>query len=120
MTTQLFNAAGITTLDNITKVRYSNDIVRHVKKFSKAGAERIDFVDLPQEMTKIDALKFMLTHPDFQSEDDQATIVETLEEKVKKATHVPIPRKKKLPTLDSIASRNRKDTTVTDILSVIN
>lgn len=88
---QLFNVAGITTTvaDNVTKVRFSDNSVRRIKQYTKDGSSRIDFVELPSKMTKIDAIKFLMTHADFQSPSDQATLAETLENKeieAKKAT----------------------------------
>ena len=122
MTAQTFNAIGITTLNDETKVRFSNDTIRHITRFNKAGAERIEFVDLPHEMTKIEALEHMLTCPEFQSEDDQATITDTLEEKVKKAAQVTA-RKSRVKaqslSLSAIAKRNRKITSATDILGAV-
>ena len=84
-TVQTFKVAGIATLRGETKVRFSDNIVRRIKQYTKAGSTRIDFIDLPSEMTKIDAIKFLQGHADFQSPGDQATLVETLEVKVKEA-----------------------------------
>ena len=93
--------------------------VRRVKQFSKGGAGRIDFIELPNPMTKIEALKYMLTCKEFSSEDDQATIQDVLEDKEREA------RKgsgtvKATVSLDAIKNRPRKDVTVADILETIN
>lgn len=82
---QTFKVAGIATLRGETKVRFSDNIVRRIKQYAKAGSTRIDFIELPSEMTKIDAIKFLQAHADFQSPGDQATLSETLEVKVKEA-----------------------------------
>jgi len=83
MSNQTFTVAGITTNNNNSKVRFTDDMVRRVKQFTKGGAQRVDLVDLPEPMTKINALKYLLTHPDFQSPGDQVTIGDTLSEKMK-------------------------------------
>lgn len=82
---QTFKVAGIATLRGETKVRFSDNIVRRIKQYAKAGSTRIDFIELPSEMSKIEAIKFLQVHADFQSPEDQATLSETLEVKVKEA-----------------------------------
>lgn len=119
MTTQTFTVVGITEHNGNAKVRFTDDMVRRVKQFSKGGATRIDFIELPSPMTKIEALKHMLTCPEFQSENDQATIEDTLEDKEREARKGTVKVKAK-PSLESIASRPRKDVTVEDILGAVN
>ena len=74
MSTKVFTVAGIIVQNGNTKVRFANDMVRRIKQFTKGGATRISFVDLPKEMNKIDALAHLKAHADFQSASDQATI----------------------------------------------
>lgn len=119
MTTQTFKVVGITEHNGNVKVRFTHDMVRRVKQFSKGGAERIDFVELPTEMNKIDALKYMLTCKEFSSEDDQATINDTLEDKIREFRKGEVKVKTK-PSLDAIKSRPRKDVSVDDILEAVN
>jgi hypothetical protein len=119
ITGNTFTVVGITDHGGNVKVRFTDDMVRRVKQFAKGGASRIDFVELPEPMTKIDALKYMLTCKEFSSEDDQATIQDTLEDKEREA------RKgsgtvKATVSLDAIKNRPRKDVTVADILETIN
>lgn len=85
-TSKTFKVAGITTHGDNTKVRFTDDMVRRIKQFSKGGATRVDFVELPNEMTKIEALKYLQTHADFQSPSDQATLADCLEDKQKEAS----------------------------------
>lgn len=80
---QLFKIAGITTHGDMTKVRFTDDLVRRIKQFSKGGATRIDLIELPTAMTKVDALKYLAAHADFQSPADQATISDSLSDRVK-------------------------------------
>jgi hypothetical protein len=119
ITGNTFTVVGITDHGGNVKVRFTDDMVRRVKQFAKGGASRIDFVELPEPMTKIEALKYMLTCKEFSSEDDQATIQDTLEDKEREA------RKgsgtvKATVSLDAIKNRPRKDVTVADILETIN
>ena len=121
MTTQTFTVVGITEHNGNVKVRFTDDMVRRVKQFSKGGATRIDFIDLPEPMTKIEALKYMLTCKEFSSEDDQATIQDTLEDKereTRKGTGTV--KVKTKPSLDAIKNRPRKDVSVADILGAVN
>lgn len=119
MTSKKFKIVGITEHDGNSKVRFTDDIVRRVKQFTKGGATRCDFIEMPTEMTKIDALKYMLTHPDFQSIYDQATITETLVDKEKEAKKGEIKMSSK-PSLDAIRARARKSSTsVSDILKAV-
>ena len=119
MTTQTFTVVGITEHNGNAKVRFTDDMVRRVKQFSKGGASRIDFIELPEPMTKIEALKYMLTCKEFSSPDDQATISDTLEDKEREARKGTGTIKTSI-SLDSIKNRPRKDVTVTDILGAIN
>lgn len=121
MTTQTFTVVGITEHNGNVKVRFTDDMVRRVKQFSKGGATRIDFVDLPEPMTKIEALKYMLTCKEFSSEDDQATIQDTLEDKEREARKgTGTVKVKAKPSLDAIKNRPRKDVSVADILGAVN
>lgn len=117
MAKQTFKVAGITTHNGNTKVRFTDDMVRRIKQFSKGGATRIDLVELPSEMTKIEALKYLATHADFQSPSDQATIAESLEDREKDASKGEIKVKAtKKPSLDAIKARGKKQVTAEQIL----
>ncbi len=83
MAKTLFKVAGITVHNGNAKVRFTDDMVRRVKQFSKGGATRIDLFELPSEMTKVDALKYLAAHADFQSAEDQATISDALADREK-------------------------------------
>ena len=121
MTTQTFKVVGITEHNGNTKIRFTHDMVRRVKQFSKGGATRIDFIDLPEPMTKIEALKYMLTCKEFASEEDQATIQDTLEDKEREARKgTGTVKVKAKPSLDAIKNRPRKDVSVADILGAVN
>ena len=109
-TSQTFKVVGITTHGDSTKVRFTDDMVRRIKQFSKGGATRCDFIELPNEMTKIEALKYMATHAEFQSPSDQATIADCIEDRVKEASKgtVKVKATKAKPTVEAIKARGKK------------
>ena len=109
MANQTFKVAGITTHGTSTKVRFTDDMVRRVKQFSKGGASRIDLIELPNEMTKLEALKYLQTHVDFQSAEDQATISDAITDRTKEASKGEVKVKSKTaPSLESIKARAKK------------
>ena len=119
MTTQTFKVVGITVHNGNAKVRFTDDMVRRVKQFTKGGASRCDFIELPSEMTKVEALKYMLTCKEYQSAEDQATIADTLADKEKEASKGTVKVKAQKPSLDAIKARGKKDTTVQDVLNAV-
>ena len=107
----LFTVVGITVHNGNAKVRFTEDMARRVKQFTKGGATRCDFVQLPNAMNKVDALRYMLSLPQFASADDQATISETLADREREARKGEV-RVQAKPSLDSIKSRARVKTGV--------
>ena len=103
---QTFKVAGITVHNGNAKVRFTDDMVRRVKQFTKGGATRTDFVELPSEMTKVEALKYMQAHEMFQSAEDQATISDSLADRSKEPKTVKVKATK--PSLDAIKARGKK------------
>jgi hypothetical protein len=120
MTTNLYTVVGITVHNGNAKVRFTDDMARRVKQFTKGGASRCDFVTLPNAMNKIDALKFMLTLSEFASAEDQATINDTLSDREKEARKGEVKVKAQKPSLDAIKARgNKSKTTVADVLDAV-
>lgn len=138
----LWTCVGITTnvgVDSgvsVTKVRCGVDMAQRVKSsqsktYTKIKGEytnclRNDYISLPEPMLRIDALKFALTAPEFQSAEDQAMIQDQIDSRVPKAPRVPKAKKEKVVkakksevSLDSIKSRAKKQTTVADVLSAV-
>ena len=118
---QTFKVAGITIHNGNAKVRFTDDMVRRIKQFTKGGASRVDFVELPSEMTKVEALKYLATLPEFASASDQATISDTLEDKTKEASKGNVKVKATKPSLDAIKARSKKSKEVSaeEVLSAI-
>ena len=140
----LFTVAGITThrgsdakgtVSERTKCRFGTDLVRMIKMLSNPkkiedktlgiclAPVRVDMVDLPQPMLKDDAVKFLLSHPDFQSPADQLVIRETIEHRAPRTPRVKrekvVKVKKSELSLDSIKSRTKKAVTAEQILDQI-
>ena len=111
MTPSLFTVVGITVHNGNAKVRFTDDMGRRVKQFSKGGATRVDFVTLPNAMNKVDALRYMLTLSQFASAEDQATISETLADREREARKGEVKVQAK-PSLDAIKSRAKVNASV--------
>jgi hypothetical protein len=127
MANQTFKVVGITTHGDSTKIRFTDDMVRRIKQFSKGGASRVDFIELPSEMTKLEALKYMATQPEFASAGDQATIADCIEDRVKEANKGTVKvkttktTKSTKPSIDAIKARGAKtkDVSVKEILAEV-
>lgn len=118
MTNKTFTVVGITDYKDTMKVRFTNDMALRIKRLDKYGASRLDFIELPHAMTKIEALKYMLTRKEFQSPDDQATIQDTLDDKeADQLRHL-------MRQSGEVRRRGRKpknkSTTLADVLAAIN
>lgn len=122
MAKQTFKVAGITTHGTVSKVRFTDDLIRRVKQFSKGGATRIDLMELPNEMTKIEALQYLQAHQDCQSPEDQALIADSLADRTKEASKGEVKvktSKASKPSIDAIKARAKKTKNVTaeDVLA---
>lgn len=139
----LFKSAGICTHSNgdtkVTKVRFGTDFVSQIKMLSNPKKievrgvgclqpQRVDIVELPEPMLKLDALRFLQTHEKFQSTEDQTLISEAISDREPKAPKRPRVKKEakvrasktSAPSLDSIKKRGRKaNVTVEQVLSAV-
>ena len=102
---QTFKVAGLTTHNGNTKVRFTDDMIRRVKQFSKGCATRIDLIELPSEMTKVEAVKHLMTLDQFKSAEDQATLADCLADKEKAAGKGEVKVKATKPSIDSIKAK---------------
>ena len=123
MAKQTFKFAGISINKGNAKVRFTDDMVRRIKQFTKGEnkASRIDLVELPSEMSKVEALQYLATHADFQSPADQATIADTLADKMKEASkgNVKVKVAKTKPSIDAIKARAKKATKEVSVEQVL-
>jgi hypothetical protein len=59
---KMFTVAGTATNpDGTTKARFANDLVARIKILTKAKCTNINLVELPQAMTKLEALQHLQT-----------------------------------------------------------
>ena len=82
-TDKQFTVAGTSKLDGEYKVRFANDTLR-IKVLAKHGHEDITLVELPEAMTKLDAVKFIKTLDEFAGVAEQAAIADYLDRKDEK------------------------------------
>ena len=60
MTEKTFTVAGTAkNADGTVKARFANDLVARIKILNKAGCTEINLVELPREMTKLEALQYL-------------------------------------------------------------
>jgi len=53
----MFKVVGVSTLNGVTKVRFANDFVSRVKMLIKGGHTDINLIELPNAVSKGDAVK---------------------------------------------------------------
>jgi hypothetical protein len=107
-----YTVAGTATQYGITKVRFANDFVGRMKILIKNGCDPINLVELPEAMTKVDALKYLKSTGEFTG-DDAYAIDAKLGEKMREAKRGEF---RKEISLEEIRSRKVDDVTATDIL----
>ena len=56
---KLYTVAGTTEQHGMTKVRFANDFVARIKILDKNGCTNIQLFELPEPMTKLDALRYL-------------------------------------------------------------
>lgn len=57
----MFKVVGVSTLNGVTKVRFANDFVSRVKMLIKSGHTDIELIELPQPLSKADAVTYLKT-----------------------------------------------------------
>ena len=119
MTSKLFSVVGITVHNGNAKVRFTDDMVRRIKQFTKGGATRCDFIELPEPMTKVDALNFMLTHPQFANEDDQATINDAIEDRAVQSKRTGVKVSLSLEAIKARGQAQSESATLADVLEAV-
>jgi len=83
-TEKTFTVAGTATHKGVTKARFANDLVARIKILNKAGATNITLVELPEPMTKLQALQY-LTEQGITDGDANYAVANKLSEKSKLA-----------------------------------
>ena len=90
-TDKTFTVCGVSTSTDGTKVRFANDAMR-VKVLTKNGHTDITLIELPQAMTKLDAVAFIADLQEFASESAQQAISEYSGRHTPKAARVAVPK----------------------------
>lgn len=104
-TDKLFTVAGTSKHAGEYKVRFANDQLR-VKILAKNGHENIMLVELPNEMTKGEAVLFIKGLDEFSGVNEQAAIADYLDRNAGPAVKAPKTTKTKAaPTMDSIKAK---------------
>jgi hypothetical protein len=75
-TSKTFNTAGTSTHNGVTKIRFANDYIGRFKILHKNGHENINLIELGRELTKAQICQVLMSHPDFQNDDQQDAIYE--------------------------------------------
>lgn len=57
----MFTITGVSTHAGQTKVRFANDFVTRIKMLVKGGHTNIELIELPQAMSKPDAVNYLKT-----------------------------------------------------------
>lgn len=85
MTEKLFTVAGTAkNPDGTVKARFANDLVARIKILNKAGCTDVNLIELPREMTKLEALQY-LTEQGVTEGDAGFVVANKLAEKAKVA-----------------------------------
>jgi hypothetical protein len=116
MTDKLFTVAGTATnADGTTKARFANDLVARIKILNKSGCTNINLMELPEPMTKLQALQY-LTEQGHTEGDAGYAVSAKLAEKSKVAKKGEVKVKAEAPSMSKIRAR-KKDVTAEQILS---
>ena len=135
----LWTCVGITVHESpdgdirVEKVRCGVDLISRIKSSQsksyvksrgvKLVEKRTDFVQLPEPMLRLDALKYALSAPEFQSSSDQSLIQDQIDSRTPKeprAKRKGVVRVSKAKmSLDTIAKRGKKDVGVADVLAAV-
>ena len=62
--------------DGVVKIRFANDYVGRFKQLLRNGHNDIELVELGDAYTKAEIVQILMTHPSFESEEQQSAIYE--------------------------------------------
>lgn len=60
-----YSVAGVSICNGQVKVRFCSDKILRIKNLQKQGDQSIQLIDLPNEMTKEECCKYLLTLTEF-------------------------------------------------------
>lgn len=100
-----FKVAGVSRMeDGVVKVRFANDLSR-VKVLVKANNTDIELMELPNEMEKAAAVKFLLTSEIAEKHEDFRKAIEKADEKYSPVTKVKAPKTPKVKAAKKTAKK---------------
>lgn len=70
-TMKLYTVAGTSIKDGKTKIRFSRDLAVRTKTLIATGDTDINLIELPAEMSKTDAVRYLQAHIDFDQEHEK-------------------------------------------------
>jgi hypothetical protein len=115
---KLFTVAGTATNpDGTTKARFANDLVARIKILNKSGCTNINLMELPEPMTKLQALQY-LTDQGHTEGDAGYAVSAKLAEKSKIAKKGEVKVRAETPSMSKIRAR-KKDVTAEQILAAV-
>jgi len=80
--TKLYTVAGTSIKNGKTKIRFSSDLAVRTKTLIATGDTEINLIELPKEMTKVQAVQYMQSHVDFSQEYEQMAFVDFLNKNI--------------------------------------
>jgi len=91
MTQKTFEVAGTSTINGVTKVRFANDYVGRFKILIKNGHDNIELIEIGKKLTKAEVCQVLMSHPNFQTEEQQTAIAEFVVRNVRPETKEELP-----------------------------
>ena len=104
MSNKTFTVAGVSTLNNVCKPRFSNEMEQRLAMLTYTEHTDIKLVELPAAMTKLEAVQHLQAHEAFQDEVSQAALAAFVAKNTPKAAGKR-GRPMKLPTLAEVPTR---------------
>jgi hypothetical protein len=104
MSNKTYTVAGVSTQNGVTKPRFASDMDSRVFMLNYTGHKDIKLVNLPTEMTKMQAVQFLQTNEHFQDDAAQGALLAYIEKNTPKAAGKR-GRPLKLPTLADVPVR---------------
>ena len=73
----MYSVAGTSRgTDGTLKIRFANDYVGRFKQLLRKGHSEVNLVELGDSFTKAEIVQILMTHPMFESEEQQSAIFE--------------------------------------------
>jgi len=80
MTEQTYTVIGTAkNPQGVIKVRWTNDLITHYKRVNRKGCTDINFFNLPQPMTKLDSINWVLSNKELNEEQQEIFYIKKAE-----------------------------------------